>query len=88
MASNNQLVRLPASITRLRALDRLDVRNNPLEELPEDIGSMAGLTHLDPRATRIAQVPDSLVGLPRAEKPRTPPRWAGILREHGCRVLL
>jgi hypothetical protein len=64
---NTEFRHLPASITRLKKLTRLDIQYTALSELPEDFGKLVNLVYLDLTGNKIEKLPDSMARLKNLE---------------------
>jgi Leucine-rich repeat (LRR) protein len=60
---NAAFKRLPASVTRLKKLYRVDIRNTALRELPEDFGALKNLVYLVLCCNELEKLPDSMARL-------------------------
>lgn len=58
--SNNQLVRLPASLCYLSNLKELIISRNHIEELPTDIGKLLNLEYIDAWDNPLYSLPESI----------------------------
>ena len=54
---------LPASITRLTALESIDISNSSIANLPDSIGNLVNLRSLSLSNTRVNKLPDSICNL-------------------------
>jgi Leucine-rich repeat (LRR) protein len=63
--SYNQLVSLPAEVSRLRYLERLYASNNSLESLPLELWQLKGLEELHVDNNRIRAFPTGILFLPK-----------------------
>lgn len=59
-ASNNQLVRLPASLCDLSYLKELIISRNHIEELPNNIGNLLNLEYIDAWDNPLYSLPESI----------------------------
>jgi hypothetical protein len=61
--TNTEFTRLPASFTRLKNLERLDIQRTALRELPEDFGELANLEYLELSCNALERLPGSMARL-------------------------
>jgi hypothetical protein len=60
---NTEFKCLPASVTRLKKLKRLDIRHTALGKLPEDFGELNNLEYLNLSCNELENLPASMAGL-------------------------
>jgi len=58
--SNNNLIRLPNEIGKLKRLVQLDISGNQIQQLPPNIGNMDGLVWLNMEDNKIDAIPDTV----------------------------
>jgi Leucine-rich repeat (LRR) protein len=91
--TDNRLISLPTSISRLVRLRELHLRNNRITALPDAIGSLVELRQIDLRGNPIVHLSENLLKLPRLEKldlrwvtTLAPCAWFAELERRGCAV--